>query len=190
MNNHTKATNNLWSALAQCFCITLTTVSMMLIIVTTANAACGSRVGAGPSNASYLLSLANLPAGETPNNNNSIVGLWHVTYTANGQLFYEAFDMWHSDGTELETANLSPTEGNFCMGVWKQMGSTVHLNHVGWGFDNNGNPVGMFTLTERNMIGGNGKSYRGTFDYKAYDLNGIVVQEITGTLAATRIEVN
>jgi len=60
----------------------------------------------------------------------SIVGLWHVTYTAQGQLSCEAFDMWHSDGTEVESANVPPTEGNFCMGVWKPVGSSIQLNHV------------------------------------------------------------
>jgi len=76
------------------------------------------------------------------------------------------------------------------MGVWKQVGSTIHLSHVGWGFDNNGNPAGMFSLTERNTFAGNGNSYHGTFDYKAYDSNGNLLQEVTGTLAATRIGVN
>jgi hypothetical protein len=61
---------------------------------------------------------------------------------------------------------------------------------VGWGFDNNGNPAGMFTLTEKNTLAGDGNSYHGTFNYKAYDPNGNLVQEVTGTLAATRIEVN
>jgi hypothetical protein len=150
----------------------------------TLSATCGTRSGATTS--PNLLALANL--GTQNSGNSSIVGLWHVTYTAEGQLFYEAFDMWHSDGTEVESANLSPIEGNFCMGVWKYAGSSIHLNHVGWGFDNNGNPVGMFTITERNTIAGD--SYKGTFDYKAYDLNGNLVQEVTGTLAATRIGVN
>ena len=38
----------------------------------------------------------------------SIVGLWHVTYTtSDNELFQKSLDMWHSDGTELETANVN-----------------------------------------------------------------------------------
>ena len=186
MNFHKITKNNFWGDLARYSCLVLTTVSMMLV-ATTANAACGNPAGTAVSAAPNLLSLATIAAAPS---NNSIVGLWHVTYTTEGQLFYEAFDMWHSDGTELETANLSPIEGNFCMGVWKQVGSTVHLNHTGWGFDNGGNPIGLFTLTEKNVLTGNGNSYRGTFDYKQYDLNGSVSVQVTGTLAATRISAN
>jgi hypothetical protein len=76
------------------------------------------------------------------------------------------------------------------MGVWKQVDSTIHLYHVGWLFDSVGNSMGLFTLTERNVLAGNSNSYHGTFDYKAYDPNGNLVQEVTGTLAATRIGVN
>ena len=180
--------NDLRGSLARRLCVVLTTVSMMML-ATAAHAACGSRAGASSFTAPNMLSLANIAAVQT-NNTNPIVGLWHVTYTAEGQLFYEAFDTWHSDGTEIENANLSPTEGNICMGVWKKVGSSIHLTHVGWAFDNNGNPAGMFTLTEKNAVGNNGNSYRGTFDYKAYDPNGNLIQEVTGTLSATRISVN
>jgi len=181
-------TNHCRASLGRYLCIAMTALTL-LTISTTANAACGSRGEALSSSVPNLLSLVNLAPGQG-SSSASIVGLWHVTYTADGQFFYEAFDMWHSDGTEAETANLNPIEGNFCMGVWKQVGSTIHLSHVGWGFDNNGNPAGMFSLTERNTFAGNGNSYHGTFDYKAYDSNGNLLQEVTGTLAATRIGVN
>ncbi len=188
MNSHHLKKNTLWSGLARCCFIALATVSMMLV-TTTAQAACGSHVGTRSPIASKLWSLAN-PAGGQTNDYNSIVGLWHVTYMADGQLFYEAFDLWHSDGTEMETANFSPIEGNVCIGVWKKVGPLVHLNHVGWQFDGSGNPAGTFTLTENNAVSGDGNSYAGTFDYKAYDPNGTLQQEIKGTLAATRIGAN
>src|SRR2546421_12611877 len=41
----------------------------------------------------------------------SIVGLWHVTYLLNGQVFFVSFDQWHSDGTEFENAYSNPIEG-------------------------------------------------------------------------------
>lgn len=118
----------------------------------------------------------------------SIVGLWHVTYTSGGQLFYEAFDTWHSDGTEFENANLTPIEGNVCEGAWRATKTgTVLLNHVGWSFDANGVPNGSFTLTQVNIVARGGNSYQGTFDYKLYDLNGVLQFEATGTQEATRV---
>ena len=186
MKHALNITTNYRASRRRYICIAVTALTL-LTFSSAANAACGSRGGPVSSSVPNLLSLVALGPGEG-RGSASIVGLWHVTYTADNQLFYEAFDTWHSDGTEIETANLSPVEGNICMGVWKKVGSTIHLNHVGWGFDNNGNSVGMFTLTERNTVAGD--SYRGTFDYKAYDVNGNLVQEVTGTLVATRIGVN
>ena len=161
------------------------TVAVMFFTTTSANASCGDPGKAKSGVATHMpfLSQANAAGDAT---NSSIVGLWHVTYTSGGELFYEAFAVWHSDGTEFEVANLPPAEGNVCMGVWKKEGQTIELDHVGWAFDNNGNSIGTFTLTEKNVV--NGNTYEGTFDYKAFDVNGILVQEVKGTQAATRFQ--
>jgi hypothetical protein len=124
---------------------------------------------------------------------NSIVGLWHVTYTDTtnrGVPFYEAFDMWHSDGLEFENANLSPIESNICMGVWKLMGHNIRLYHVGWSFDATGSPTGIFTINETNTVSVDGNSYTGTFAFKQYDPDGNLIFEIDGTIDATRITVH
>ena len=121
----------------------------------------------------------------------TIVGLWQVSYTtSDNQPFQDSFDMWHSDGTELELANVDPVIGNSCIGIWKQVGSEIHLHHVGWGFDNLGNLVGPFTVDDVLALGNHGNSYSGSFDFKQYDTNGDVLQEVTGTISATRIGVN
>lgn len=124
-------------------------------------------------------------------NNSSIVGLWHVTFTSAGELFLETFDQWHRDGTEFESANAPAVEGNICLGVWKQIGPrTVKLNHIGWNFDANGNSIGTFTIEETDTLGEDGNSYHGTFDFKVFDIDGNLVFEATGTTQATRITVN
>lgn len=123
---------------------------------------------------------------------NSIVGLWHVIYTAQSQLFLETFDTWHADGTEFETANAAPALGSVCVGVWKQIGPRrVKLFHIGWNFNPDGSSAGYFTLTETNTVSIDGGSYNGAFDFKLYDVNGNLVDgsEVSGTMAATRIEV-
>jgi len=116
------------------------------------------------------------------------VGLWHVTFETEGQFFYESFEEWHSDGTELENPNLPPIGGSVCVGAWKRTpDGIVHLNHIGWNFDLNGNSTGTFTITERNTVSPGGNSYRGVFDYKVYDVDGNLLQEISGAQTAKRI---
>ena len=174
-------------------------VITLLLITASAKAACGDMAGLG-SRSPIKLPMLNLPQDNTfppaAGGNDSIVGLWHVIYTANGSLFNESLDMWHSDGTEFENVHLSPAGGNICLGVWKPVGPrTVRLHHIGWLFnplDPTGNATNTFTMDETNTVAPNGATYTGTFTFKVYDLNGNYVpnSEVDGTIAATRFTVN
>jgi hypothetical protein len=121
----------------------------------------------------------------------SIVGLWHVKYTAaDNSPFLESFKTWHADGTEFENAFLPPTVGNICFGVWKEDGRrTVKLHHVGLNFNPDGSISGSFTIDETDTVSRDGQTYEGTFDFKASDVNGHPQVEIKGTMLATRINV-
>ena len=134
-----------------------------------------------------------------PDNNgvrgpDSIVGLWHVVYTATGGApFGVSLKEWHSDGTEFENIDHPAVVGNICFGVWKQVElRTVRLHHTGWTFDDNGNPTGSFTIDETDTLAPNGMSYTGSFTFKVFDTNGDFISgsETTGTIAASRITVN
>lgn len=124
--------------------------------------------------------------------NKSIVGLWHVIYTADNSVFSETLKQWHSDGTEFENVDHNPAIGSVCLGVWKQVGvRTVRLHHVGWLFNEDGSPAGTFTQDETDTVAPNGMSYTGTFTFKTYDVNGTFSGfEVTGTIAASRITVD
>ena len=153
--------------------------------------------------------------GEDSNGPASIVGLWHLIYTATdstaGPLpvpvippgppssfqFVETFKTWHSDGTEFENAFLPPTGGNICFGVWKDLGDgRVKLHHIGLMFAPDGSISNIFTVDETDSVASNGKTYKGNFDIKLwppfFDEVGVgtPVQEIKGTTAATRITVD
>jgi hypothetical protein len=168
--------------------IALAILSLMFL-TTAANASCFDHARGASSTVPSGL-VAKLGASPTVAYG-TIVGLWHVAYTtSDNQPFQESFDMWHRDGTELETANVNPIIGNVCVGVWKQVGSEIHLHHVGWGFDNLGNLIGLFTVDDVLTLGNRGNSYSGSFDFKQYDTNGNVLQEVAGTVSATRIGVN
>jgi hypothetical protein len=124
--------------------------------------------------------------------NDSIVGLWHVIYTANNAVFAESLKQWHSDGTEFETVSHNPEIGNICLGVWKQVGfRTVRLHHIGWLFSDDGTLTGTFTNDETDTLRADGKSYKGTFVFRTYDVNGTFTgTQINGTIAASRITVS
>jgi hypothetical protein len=169
----------------------------MLFVATNTVAACGDPSGLKSGVALKLPFLVDPSRGgdqvthEARPDSSSIVGLWYVTYTSGGQLLYQSFDQWHNDGTELENPNLAPATGPLCVGVWKQIGTrTFRLHHVGWNFDMNGNSLGSFTLDEINTVSPNDQNYKGTFDLKFYDVDGNLVDEVTGTQTAARITVS
>src|SRR3984957_20323697 len=142
---------------------------------------------------------------DKPSGPHAIVGLWHVNYTAETETgapifppvpfaFLESFKTWHGDGTEFEQALKPPTGGNFCYGVWKDLGhGAVKLHHIGVMFDSMGNVSNLFTEDEKNTVAANGKSYKGTFVFKlwgaTFDTVGFEtpIAEVTGTMSAPRI---
>ena len=141
----------------------------------------------------------------------TIVGLWHVNYTATSDdnfppggpspttpfPFLESFKTWHADGTEFENAFVPPAGGNICYGVWKDLGKgTVKLHHIGLMFNSDGSLSAIFTDDETNTVASDGKTYKGTFVFKlwppSYEAVGVgkPISEVKGTVAATRITVD
>jgi hypothetical protein len=178
------------------FAITLGALALALLFVPSAKASCGGPAGVSSGSPIKLPMLSQAQENNLFPANDSIVGLWHVIYTANGALFNESLDMWHSDGTEFENVHLSPESGNICLGVWKQVAPrTVRLHHIGWLFNPlnpTANATNTFTIDETNIVAPNGATYSGKFTFKVYDLNGNYIpnSEVDGTIAATRITVN
>lgn len=145
------------------------------------------------------------------NEHATIVGLWHVIYTATNDdnfppggpypptpfLFLESLKTWHEDGTEFENAFLPPSGGNICFGVWKDLGDhCVKLHHIGLMFGPDGSLSSIFTVDETDTVESDGKTYKGVFDFKlwppSYDAvsKGTPIAEVKGTTAATRITVD
>jgi hypothetical protein len=146
--------------------------------------------------------------GEESNRPASIVGLWHLNYTAEAESgapifppapfpFLESFKIWHEDGTEFENAFLPPAGGNICFGVWKDLGhGSVKLHHIGLMFDSTGHVSNIFTVDEKDTVAPSGNTYSGTFDFKLWPPNfdavgvGTPIAEVTGKTAGTRITVD
>jgi hypothetical protein len=148
--------------------------------------------------------------GDESNKHASIVGLWHVIYTATSDTpgpipvppappsfqYVETFKMWHADGIEFENA-IVPPAGGICYGVWKDIGhDSVKLHHIGLMFDSHGNLAFIFTVDEKDTVSAHGNAYTGTFDFRLWPPSfaavgiGTPIQEISGTTAATRITVD
>ncbi len=170
-------------------------VLVTLLGASIARAGCGDPRKAGSPPSLTWLNNSGGQQGQNQDGQNAfptIVGLWHVKYTADdGSPFLESFKTWHGDGTEFENAFLPPVVGNICFGVWKQVAvRTVRLHHVGMTYNPDGTSSGSFTVDETDTVSLDGQTYKGTFDFKAYDVSGNLAAEVKGTTAGTRITVS
>lgn len=129
---------------------------------------------------------------ETDKEHASPVGLWKVTFHSGGQVLFDAFDEWHSDGTEILNTNESPGPpngtGGVCLGVYRKIGlRTYKSRHPVWIFDGTGTLVATLDIQEKNTVDKSGNTYTGFFSILRYDLNGNLIGRTDGTLTATRI---
>jgi hypothetical protein len=137
----------------------------------------------------------------------SIVGMWHVVFTAftqngqpilvsGGQVIDNAVVQWHPDGTEIMNSVRSAQDGNFCLGVWRQTGPRTYLlNHIPWQGNvwdptappnTIGQPQDGAQIIEKITLSPDGNSYSGTFTLNAY-ASGKVYASFTGVISAKRI---
>ncbi len=133
-----------------------------------------------------------------------IVGMWHVTFTAQGNgkegppdktPIDNAIIVWHSDKTEIMNSARPAQDGNFCLGVWESLGGCKYkLSHIAWLSNDTtnapegiGKPQGPTHFMEEVMLSEDGKSYSGTFTLDAYDTSFNPVQHIVGVIKGTRI---
>jgi len=117
----------------------------------------------------------------------SVTGLWQVTYSSGGQVVDMAFEVFHSDGTEMLNDITAPSEGNVCLGVWTQTGRTTYrLTHPSWTFAANGSLTGT-ALFDVTVTLTTADKFTGTYTLSYFDTTGNAGPVYSGTLAATRI---
>jgi len=140
----------------------------------------------------------------------SIVGMWHVMFTAQtqngaaipapGAVIDNSVVVWHSDGTEIMNSSRAAQDGNFCLGIWARTGERTYvLNHIPWQgnaydptapADTIGAPEGGGQLIEKITLSPDGNSYTGSFTLHAYDTSGNPYASFTGVVSAKRITVD
>lgn len=122
---------------------------------------------------------------------NQIVGLWKVTFSSGGQVVDQAFETFHSDGTEIMVDTAPPASGNVCTGVWERaQGLTFRLNHPSWTFDDQGNVNGTAIIRLTVVVTPNGNNFSGTFTVDVLNTAGTVLEHLNGTVAAQRVSVD
>jgi hypothetical protein len=189
---------------------TLGVVLLVTIFSPWASASCGDASKFGPNlHRQSWQDSDSFPFGSLlriADDSDPIVGMWHVTFTAQGNEngppdgtpIDNSLVTWHSDGTELMNSARPPQDGDFCMGVWKKNGkNTYKLNHFAWLANDTanapggiGNPTGPTRILQQVTLSPDGKHYSGTFTLDAYDTSGTQVAHIVGVVAATRITIN
>jgi hypothetical protein len=127
-----------------------------------------------------------------------IVGFWRVTYTSKGNpgvpdgtVFDNAFQQWHSDGTEIHNSQAPAAAGNICLGVWKKTGRNHYtLNHFYLNSDPTTNTLhARIQLREEIDLSHSGDEHSGTVTFDVYDLEGNLLEHTQATVHATRITV-
>jgi hypothetical protein len=186
--------------------LTIAAVVSLLSVAASARASCGSfsQVGAGKKAhpASWNMQSGHAYLTQVHEPSVSIVGMWHVTFTSKGDgsalpegaAVDNALVVWHSDGTEIMNSGRPAQDGDFCLGVWQEVGKYQYkLNHFAWmGNDTTnpggvGKPAGPTHVVEDVTVTPDGKHYSGTFTLDAYDTSFNLTTHITGVLQGTRI---
>ena len=190
------------------FTLALGIVLIGAMLTATANAACGDfKTGATLHRQSW--DLGSFQPGSlllTSDDADAIVGMWHVTFTAEGNVggppdntpLDNSLITWHSDGTEIMNSGRPAQDGQFCTGVWKKTGRLRYkVNHIAWAGNDTtnaptgvGNPAGPTRIVEEVTLSPDGKHYTGTFTLDAYDVSGNLVAHIVGVMNGTRITID
>ena len=187
--------------------LTIAAVAGLLSVAASAGASCGSfsqaAAGKQAHPASWNAQFGRAYLTEVDEPLASIVGMWHVTFTAKGNSegppdntpIDNAIIVWHSDRTEVMNSGRPAQDGDFCLGVWEEVGKCHYkLNHFAWmGNDTSnapggiGKPAGPTHIVEDVTLSADGKHYSGTFTLDAYDTSFNLTAHIVGVLQGTRI---
>lgn len=131
------------------------------------------------------------PASKADSGSTSIVGLWYIEFTIDGNAIQTAYQLWNAGGTEVHNPNVDPRTGNVCLGVWKRAAgsNTYTLAHRVWNYDSTGDWLGTINLSETVTVGKGGSSLGGTFTLDFYDTSGNFQMELAGDVTGERISV-
>lgn len=168
-----------------------TYVVLVIGLSASAFASCGDSLSAmAAAIAGQSHSMQTVPHSSKQNSGSpSIVGLWYVQFTVDGNVIQDAYQLWNAGGTEVHNPNVDPRGGNVCLGVWTRAtgAHTYTLTHRVWNYDTTGDWLGTINLSETVTVGKDGNSHSGSFTLDFYDTSGNFLMEVTGTVTGERI---
>jgi hypothetical protein len=182
----------------------LTVILVGAVLAATASAQCTS---SGLPNAGAKLHRQAWRVGDpaaslilTSDDPDPIVGMWQVKFISEGNagitdgtVIDNTFVQWHADGTEIMNSSRPPASGDFCLGIWKNLGNGIYkLNHFGIAWDPSvtTGPLGPGNIRENLTLAKDQNAYSGKFTIQQYDESGNLLQTLTGNIAARRITVD
>jgi hypothetical protein len=183
-------------------------LALALLFVPNATAQCGGIHLPAASHTSFnsqlgqgrILRVGSGPIEDLFDGNAGIVGFWHVKFVSKGSAGIPdgtevdaGYAQWHSDGTEImNSGGRSPITGDFCLGVWKQVGvRSYKLNHFAAAWDSTGSSLlGPAHIQEQVTVTPDGNQFTGTFTIDQYTEAGNSVAHVQGVITGSRITVN
>jgi hypothetical protein len=176
--------------------VTVGAIVVVVMMAATANAGCGD-IGHGEATLKrqgWQGSEFGLPALRLvrQEDNDPITGMWKVTFAVGTTTIDRGFSIWHADGTEImNSGDRPPMTSNFCLGVWKNINNHYKLNHGAISWDSTGTvQVGAANIVEDVVLGPKGNEFSGSFTITQYDMNGNVLETVSGNITGTRIDVH
>jgi hypothetical protein len=121
--------------------------------------------------------------------NRSIVGLWDVHYSSDGEEYFHTYQQWHADGLEFEVNSIAP--GAMCQGVFQEgFNGQVRDFHVIFTYDATGKVNGHIEEKENVIVSVDGDEYHGIANQTFFDLNGKQIGQGSLTVKAKRISLH
>ena len=121
-----------------------------------------------------------------------LVGLWKVDFTDESHKYSDkAYIAFHSDFTEFQNSERTPSTGAVCQGVWERTGhSTYRVNHYALGYADNVNLTNVIRIREYIKVDHSQKSFSGEFIEDIYDTEHNLLVELRGPISGKRVTID
>ncbi len=121
-----------------------------------------------------------------------IVGLWKIAFVDKSKGYTDTgYAAWHSDFTEFQNSQRTPSTGAVCQGVWEKVGRfTYRLNHFAMAYADNVNLTNIIRIREEVTVDKSQKTFSGTFTTDVYDTQHNLIVEFQGPITGTRVTID
>lgn len=121
-----------------------------------------------------------------------LVGLWKVSMVDESHNYSDkSYIAFHSDFTEFQNSERTPSTGAVCQGVWEKTGrSTYRVNHYALGYADNVNLTNVIRIRESIRVDRSRKTFSGEFIEDIYDTAHHFIVEFKGPMTGTRVTID